>query len=171
MVDQMKMQVPSPGADVFKSSMRNLAGAVCVITTGTGETRTGFTATSVTALSADGPTVMVALNRGSSSWEIVEKARRFCVNVVAEGQENVAHSFSAFNGLKGASRYDGAVWHTMASGGLALDGALASLDCELEDAIIHRSHVILIGLVRSIRTHDDARPLLYWRGEYQHIRR
>lgn len=169
MLDHVRAPNDAPSPELFKSSMRNLAGGVCVITAGTGDGRTGFTATSVTALSADGPTVLVVVNCGSSSWNAVERERRFCVNFVSEGQQAVAQSFSGFNGLKGTRRYDGAAWHQMDCGGLALDGALASLDCELEEAIPHRSHVILIGLVRGIRTCEGIRPLLYWHGSYRHI--
>lgn len=163
-------QSTTPSPALFKSTMRNLAGAVSVITAGSGDERTGFTATSVVSLSADGPTVLVIVNRNSSSWTAVEHFGRFCINFIADGQESVAQAFSGFNGLKGVERYDGADWHQMEHGGFALEGALASLDCELEEAIPHRSHVILVGIVKGIRTYDDAKPLLYWRGSYHHIK-
>lgn len=51
----------------FKTAMRHLAGAVAVITTGAGEARTGFTATSVSSFSMEPPTLIVCLNRTSSS--------------------------------------------------------------------------------------------------------
>ncbi|MUZ66366.1 flavin reductase family protein [Agrobacterium vitis] len=157
-------------AEQFKSAMRHLAGAVCVVTTGEGDLRTGFTATSVTALSADGPTIMTALNRGSSSWPALERGRHFCINVLSVDHQAVAHSFSGFGGVQGAARYEGYQWWQMETGGVALEGALASFDCELEEAIIHRSHAIVIGLVRSIATFDANEPLLYWRGAYRHLR-
>lgn len=52
----------------FKLSMRHLAGAVSVITVGDGRHRTGFTATSVSSLSAELPSVIVSVNPASSSW-------------------------------------------------------------------------------------------------------
>ncbi|NKK69354.1 flavin reductase [Rhizobium leguminosarum bv. viciae] len=157
-------------AEQFKSAMRHLAGAVCVVTTGEGDLRTGFTATSVTALSADGPTIMTALNRGSSSWPALERGRYFCINVLSTDHQAVAQSFSGFGGAQGAERYKGARWWQMETGGMALEGALASFDCELEEAIIHRSHAIVIGLVRTIAMFDANEPLLYWRGAYRHLR-
>ncbi|WP_423065191.1 flavin reductase [Devosia sp. CN2-171] len=41
--------------------MRHLAAAVSVVTTGRGEQRTGFTATSVTSLSREPPALLVCL--------------------------------------------------------------------------------------------------------------
>ena len=51
----------------FKNAMRHLAAAVSVVTTGRGDQRTGFTATSVTSLSMEPPALLVCLNRQSSA--------------------------------------------------------------------------------------------------------
>jgi flavin reductase (DIM6/NTAB) family NADH-FMN oxidoreductase RutF len=56
--------LPTPQeAMAFKGAMRHLAAAVSVVTTGRGEQRTGFTASSVTSLSMDPPALLVCLNR------------------------------------------------------------------------------------------------------------
>jgi flavin reductase (DIM6/NTAB) family NADH-FMN oxidoreductase RutF len=153
----------------FKTCMRKLAGAVSVITVGEGEARTGFTATSVTSLSAEGPTILVTVNLGSSSWPAIETEKRFCVNVLSGEQYHVARSFSGYDGHKGAARYEGASWATMSTGAPVLDDALAAFDCEVEDIVIHRSHAVLIGLVRGVRTNPDAQPLLYWQGAFHEL--
>jgi flavin reductase (DIM6/NTAB) family NADH-FMN oxidoreductase RutF len=168
------MLIPAPeqplveSAD-FKHSMRFLAGAVSVVTLGQGRDRTGFTATSVSSLSADHPSILVSLNRASSSWPILQRYRRFCVNVLADDQQAVADNFAGRGGVKGADRYEGASWETLASGSLGLVGALTVLDCELEEAIERHSHSILIGSVRGMTTRAEAQPLLYWHGGYRHL--
>ena len=63
--------------DLFKDSMRHLAGAVSVITVGRGEDRTGFTATSVSSLSIEPPSILVSLNRSSSSWPVLQRYGTF----------------------------------------------------------------------------------------------
>lgn len=52
----------------FKTVMRQVAGAVSVITAQHADARAGLTATSLTALSAEPPTVLVCINHGASSW-------------------------------------------------------------------------------------------------------
>lgn len=155
--------------DLFKSSMRHLAGAVSVITVGVGDDRTGFTATSVTSLSAEVPTVLVSLNRSSSSWPVLQRHQRFCVNVLAHDQQHVAQSFAGHGGRSGAERYQDAEWLELATGTAALEGALTALDCELDEAVQMHSHAILIGRVRAITIRKEAAPLLYWNGAFRHL--
>lgn len=160
---------PIVDQSAFKLSMRHLAGAVSVITVGEREERTGFTATSVSSLSADQPSVIVSLNRGSSSWPVVERYRRFCVNVLTADQQHIAQSFAGFDGRRGVERYQDAQWYSLSTGTPALKDALTVLDCELETVLNHHSHAILIGRVCAIETRENVEPLLYWRGCYRRL--
>lgn len=165
-------QAPAnPAAEVaqFKTAMRHLAGAVSVITTGRGEQRTGFTATSVSSFSMEPPAMIVCLNRTSSSWAVLREHQGFCINVLAHDQLHIADRFAGRGGAKGVARYEGAQWQELATGALALSNALTVIDCELEEAIERHSHAILIGRVKAVRTRETAEPLLYWHGAYRHI--
>lgn len=160
-----------PEVDVatFRQAMGSLAGAVSVITVGTGQARTGFTATSVSSFSIDPPTVLVSLNRSSSSWPALLEAKSFAVNILAQGQSAVADRFAGRGHIKGNDRYVGWDWSYLGTGTLGLDGAIAVIDCELDEAIERHSHAILLGRVRSVRTAPEQSPLLYWRGGYQQL--
>lgn len=160
---------PHVESAAFKNSMRFLAGAVSVITVGQGHELTGFTATSVSSLSADHPSIIVSLNRSSSSWPAIQRYQSFCVNVLADDQQHVADNFAGRGGVKGPDRYQGADWQKLATGSLGLVNALTVLDCELEEAIERHSHSILIGRVRAITTRAEAQPLLYWHGGYRQL--
>ena len=161
-------QAPA-AATAFKNAMRHLAGAVSVITTGRGEQRTGFTATSVSSFSMDPPAMIVCLNRTSSSWPVLQQHQSFCINVLAHDQLHVADRFAGRGGAKGVARYEGAHWQELSTGALALSEALTVIDCELDEAIERHSHAILIGRVKAIQTRETAEPLLYWHGAYRHI--
>jgi flavin reductase (DIM6/NTAB) family NADH-FMN oxidoreductase RutF len=168
-MDTVMMDRTVVDQSAFKLSMRQLAGAVSVVTVGEREERTGFTATSVSSLSADVPSVIVSVNRTSSSWPVVEQYRRFCVNVLAADQQHVAQSFAGFGGRKGIDRYADAQWYCLATGTAALKDALTVLDCELEAVFNHHSHAVLIGRICAIATREDVEPLLYWRGGYRRL--
>ncbi|TBC61041.1 flavin reductase (plasmid) [Rhizobium leguminosarum] len=146
----------------FKFSMRHLAGAVSVITVGDGQDRTGFTATSVSSLSAELPSVIVSVNRASSSWPALQRYGCFCVNVLAADQQQVAQAFAGLDGRKGAERYRDAGWYRLETGA-------AVLDCKLETAFYYNSHAILVGHVCAIEIRQDIGPLLYWRGGYHQL--
>jgi flavin reductase (DIM6/NTAB) family NADH-FMN oxidoreductase RutF len=155
----------SIGEPTLKDAMRQLAGGVCVITAGVGEERTGLTATSAASLSVSPPTMIVCVNRDASALPIMQLRRHFCVNVLGARHRDVADRFAGRGGVKGVARYAEADWSALATGALALEGALASVDCEIEEFVERHSHVIVIGAVKALRVRP-GQPLIYGQGEY-----
>ena len=150
----------------FRLAMRELAGHVSVIATGEGADRTGFTATSVSSFSAEPPTLLVCLNRTSSSFPVLARCAAFTVNVLHAGQQAVAERFSGVGGLKGVARYEGAEWTTLSSGAPALAGAAAVFDCVLDELIERHTHAIVIGRVVAVAVEPGRSALLYRHGRY-----
>jgi len=150
----------------FRSAMRHLAGGVSVITVGRGKDITGMTVTSVSSLSVDPPTLIVSINRGSSSWPLLARHGFFGVNILTADQIDIAERFTGKDGLKGADRFVGAPWTAGLSGVPLLAGALAAIECEAEDILERHSHAIVIGRVLGIRTSGRTAALAYWQGQY-----
>jgi flavin reductase (DIM6/NTAB) family NADH-FMN oxidoreductase RutF len=150
----------------FRSAMRHLAGGVSVITVGRGTDITGMTVTSVSSLSVDPPTLIASINRGSSSWPLLKTRGFFGVNILNADQLDVAERFSGKDGLKGAARFAGAEWITLASAVPLLAGALAAIDCEVEDIVERHSHAIVIGRVLDMQLSPRGAALAYWQGQY-----
>jgi flavin reductase (DIM6/NTAB) family NADH-FMN oxidoreductase RutF len=150
----------------FRSAMRQLAGAVSVITTGRGDDISGMTVSSVTSLSAEPPSLLVCINRNASSWPLLERTGAFAVNVLHAGQQEVAERFTGKGGLTGRARFAGAAWTTLGTGVPVLDGALAALDCTVEEVIERHSHAIVIGRVVATRQAAAEAALTYWQGAY-----
>ena len=146
-------------------AMRQMAGGVCVITAGLGEERTGLTATSAVSLSIAPPTMIVCVTRNASAYPIIALRRHFCVNVLGSRHRAIADCFAGRGGVKGAARYAEANWSPLATGALALDDALASIDCEVDEFIERHSHVIVIGSVRALAVRP-GRALIYAEGQY-----
>jgi flavin reductase (DIM6/NTAB) family NADH-FMN oxidoreductase RutF len=163
------IQAVSENAADFRTAFRHLAGGVSVITFGQGEDRSGLTATSVSSLSADPPSVLFAVNQGSSSFPLLRRHRNFGVNFLNATQKQVADRFAGRQGEKGPERYAGAEWTSSFAGAPLLVGALASLDCEVEEMIERHSHSIIIGRVRAVKLGSDDAALLYWRGDYERL--
>jgi flavin reductase (DIM6/NTAB) family NADH-FMN oxidoreductase RutF len=155
----------------FRSAMRQLAGGVSVITVGRGEDVSGMTVTSVASLAVDPPSLVVSINRGSSSWPLLERYRSFGVNIVKADQLPIAERFDGRNGVKGAARFAGAQWIKLASGVPLLKGALAAIDCEVEDVVERHSHALVIGRVLDLELSEPAAALAYWQGQYVELDR
>ena len=160
---QIDRDVPSAE---FRGAMRALAGGVSVITVGRGKDISGMTVTSVSSLSVEPPTLIVSVNRQSSSWPLLQRFGAFGVNILTADQLDVAERFAGKDGLKGAARFAGAQWVTRATGVPLLVGGLAAIDCEVEEVIERHSHAIVIGRVRDVITAAPTTALTYWDGQY-----
>ena len=150
----------------FRSAMRHLAGAVCVITAGRGEEITGMTVTSLTSLAIEPPSLIVSINRSTSSWPLLKRYGFFGANILSSDQVNIAERFAGKSGLKGAERFAGAMWEARLSGVPLLANALAAIECEIEDVIERHSHAIIIGRVLQLELSARTAALAYWRGKY-----
>lgn len=158
--------LPAPSADgtLLRQAMRRLVGGVVVVTAGIGEDRVGLTATSAVSLSVDPPTMLVCVNRASSTWPVIARRRHFCVSILGAGQQAIAERFAGIGGVRGAARYLGADWTIMESGASGLTEAQAIVDCTLDEVIERHSHAILLGAVREVRLSESERPALTYGG-------
>ena len=155
----------------FRSAMRQLTGGVSVITAGRGKDISGMTVTSVSSLAVDPPALIVSVNRAASSLPLLKRNGFFGVNILTSDQLDIAERFTGKDGLKGADRFTGAEWMTRASGVPLLVGALAAIDCEVEETIERHSHAIIIGRVLDVEVSARSAALAYWHGQYVAIDR
>ena len=162
---------PSAAVGLLRTAMRRSAGAVSIITAGTGPERTGMTVTSALSLSMAPPTMMVAVDRGASTWPILEAAGSFAVNIPSATQIHVAERFAGRDGAKGAARYAGSDWFRLGSGSFGLVGALAVIDCRIEEIIERHSHAIVLGAVLDVHLGSEpaAESLVYAAGAFGRV--
>lgn len=152
--------------DLFKLGMRRLAAGVSLITTRDVDGRPhGMIATSVTSVTLTPPSLLTCINKNVSSHDALAQAGHFCVNLLAEGDDEVAMRFSSskFRDV----RFAEGVWSELETGSPVLEGAIASFDCRITNAIEASSHTIFIGEVVAVRLRDQATaPLLYLDGAF-----
>ncbi|MDX6657419.1 MAG: 3-hydroxy-9,10-secoandrosta,3,5(10)-triene-9,17-dione monooxygenase reductase component [Solirubrobacteraceae bacterium] len=123
---------------------------------------TGLTTNAVTSLSLDPLLLLVCFDNGSRTLPAVREARRFAVNVLRAGQQDLAAVFAS---KRVAREKFEAVTHTVAHGVPVLDDALAWVACDLTDLLPGGDHTIGIGAV----THGggaEGEPLVFYRGRY-----
>ncbi len=65
-----------------------------------------MTVTSLSSFATDPPSVVVSINRQSSSWPLIKRHGAFGVNILASDQVDTAIRFSGQGGLKGAARFE-----------------------------------------------------------------
>lgn len=153
-------------AQSYREIMRHQAGAVTVIAAGAAGGRAGLTATAVCSLSDDPPTLLACVNRKAGAHPVIETERVFSINLLAADQQAIADCFSGRTGIKGEARFGVGTWRTARTGAPILAGALASLECRIEEQHSFSTHTIFIGRVVDAIVVAHAAPLLYFRGDY-----
>ena len=151
----------------FKSAMKNLAAGVTLITSVSNAQRGGMTATAVCSLSAAPAQLVVCVNRHNSTHQMIMESRKFCVNVLAADQSEVAQRFS--NHLARTERFEYGQWSMLKTGSPVLMDALVAFDCELGEAIESGTHSIFVGRVVDVHALEQSSPLLYYRSGYAGI--
>lgn len=147
----------------FRNAMRRFASTVSIISVQSGSERHGTTATAVTSVSLDPPSLLVCINQDSRLHEFLRKEERFCVNVLQVGNLPVSRAFSS--AISSVERFAHGDWQ--ADHGIPyLADAQANLFCVREVEVPYGSHTIFIGRVFDARVRNDIRPLLYRNGGY-----
>jgi flavin reductase (DIM6/NTAB) family NADH-FMN oxidoreductase RutF len=148
----------------FRDAMRRLAATVSIITVTNGDERHGSTATAVTSLSMDPPSLLVCMNRDSRLHGYLTREDRFCVNVLHVENEDMSRLFAS--PLSSSERFAKGDWLADKVHGVYLANAQANLFCRKEQTVDYGSHTIFIGRVVAVINRDDIAPLLYRNGGY-----
>ena len=148
----------------FKLGMRSLAGAVSIITCRHEGQIYGMTATAVCSASADPPTVLVCVNRNTTTHNAIAEAGVFCVNVLRHEDQELSGVFSGTQ--KGESRFLPERWSRLATGSPVLLNSLVSFDCRIANKLVHGTHTIFLGELEQLQIGRKGKPLLYSDGQY-----
>jgi flavin reductase (DIM6/NTAB) family NADH-FMN oxidoreductase RutF len=172
-----RLEAKAPPAHVLREAtdgavrdaMRQLAGGVSVVTSGSGQERAGVTVTSIASLSADPPTLLVCVDRASSSYRAILSHGRFAVNVLAADQREIADRFAGGSELKGEDRFREGRWLALPGGAPYLADSVGVFDCEADERIERHTHAIVIGRIRRVLIGDGSGALVRWRGAYDQV--
>jgi flavin reductase (DIM6/NTAB) family NADH-FMN oxidoreductase RutF len=157
-----------PGADdLLRSVFRRHAAGVAVITARGAAGPVGFTATSLTSVSARPPLVSFGIGTGSSSWPAVSEADHVGVHLLGEHQQDLAATFAR----SGADRFAApTAWREGPEGVPVLDGVLAWLVCRVVGRVPAGDHRIVLAETLLGDPTGAGSPLLYHQGRYNGLR-
>ncbi|WP_213451287.1 flavin reductase [Rhizomonospora bruguierae] len=145
----------------FRHVVSHLASGVTVLTARDGESVYGMTASSVTSLSVDPPMMLACVNRAVPTAGGISRSGSFGVNVLGEGQGDIAEQFAT----RSRNKFRGIQVRAGELGMPLILDALAYLECEVVEEIAGGTHVIFIGQVRSASARV-GHPLTYYRGDF-----
>jgi 3-hydroxy-9,10-secoandrosta-1,3,5(10)-triene-9,17-dione monooxygenase reductase component len=145
----------------FRRVLGHFPTGVTVITADPpGHSPVGITIGSFTSVSLDPPLVGFLPQKNSQSWPHIERSGSFCVNVLGEAQGDLCWKFTKMND----ELYDDVDWRKAPSGSPILAGAIAWIDCDIEQVVDAGDHWFVLGRVRHLDATDGA-PLLFFKGK------
>jgi flavin reductase (DIM6/NTAB) family NADH-FMN oxidoreductase RutF len=147
--------------------LRRLGKPVAVITCWDGERRWAKTATAVSELSMDPPSLLICIDRQAGVYAPITAGANFCVNILHADQ--LAISERCGGQERGEGRFREGRWDSAACGTPYLRGCEASLVCEYQTHMDHGTSAIVIGAVTEVQIGaGEVDPLIYVDGHYAH---
>jgi flavin reductase (DIM6/NTAB) family NADH-FMN oxidoreductase RutF len=153
--------------ELFRQAFRRWATTVVIVTYRDDLGRpVGMTATSMSSLSVDPPSLLVCVNRETRAHPVLLRRGAFGVDVLSIGQRPIADHCS----VAGQDKVLRDTWlgaDDQEGGSPRLADSLAHLDCTMDRSFEVFSHTIMIGLIQAVWLNPhDAPPLLYHGGSY-----
>jgi flavin reductase (DIM6/NTAB) family NADH-FMN oxidoreductase RutF len=138
-------------------------GVAVVTTTDLSGRPHGFTCSALCSVTVTPPTLLVCANLHGASLAALLERGLFAVNLLAESAIPTAVRFSSAS----IERFAGLPWLPGPATGMPLlrDDVCGAAECEVGGAIPVGDHMIVLGSVRAVRSHQDI-PLVYGRRCY-----
>jgi len=156
------------GVHGFREALQALPRSVSVITFGDPE-RSGLTATSVSFLSREPPTLLVSVDQSAPLSKEFLRGRSFGVSVLAAGHGALAEKYSGGALVTDCDSRPGNTWAPSESGVPLLADAVVAFDCERDEVMECHGHAIVVGRVRGVHVPRGSSALVYWRGTFNQL--
>jgi flavin reductase len=150
----------------FRLAMRRLAGGVSIISGAGPDGPLGVTATAVTSLTADPPSILCCLNRSLELEAAVKETSRFGVNMLRADHHDLAMRFAGMAGVRGSAKFEQGNWTILPSDVPALFDSLVTFDCRVDDIVEVGTHSVFVGLITEAHFGESGDPLVYCNGAF-----
>ncbi|MFP5364001.1 MAG: flavin reductase family protein [Thermoleophilia bacterium] len=157
-------------ARAFRDTIGRFPTGVAIVTASGPDGPAGMTTNAVTSLSLDPLLLIVCFELRSRTLEVVRASRRFGVNVLRAGDEELAAVFASKR--VGPQKFEALTAHNWSEvhGVPVLDRALAWVACEVRELLPGGDHEIGVGAVVGTGAEQEGDPLVFHRGAYTTVR-
>ncbi len=159
---------PELTPDTFRKACGHWTTGVAIVTTIDVDGKPyGLTMNAVTSLSLTPPLFLICVDNRSDTLEPLRRSGVFCINVLAQGQQDLCMAFAK----KGENKFDKIPYASAATGAPILAGHLMAMDCEVTQMFEGGDHKIFVGEVKTISLNEDpdSEPLIYYRGSFANV--
>ena len=156
-----------PLSDALKTAMRHLPSGVAIVTTRHPETGlpSGLAASSIISVSMEPPSMLVAINRSSSSHEAVARAGQFCINLLKQDHQDLVMQFSS--PARREERFTGDAWDVRHELDFLSD--TTALFCRTSHTMKVGTHELFVGEVFDIALCSERDPMGWMNGGFHDV--
>jgi len=152
--------------DEFRRALGHFASGVTVVTARRADGQPcGITVSAFSSLSLEPPLVLICIDKRASLHSEMHEGVNFVVNILAEDQEVISRRFASKDE---GDRFSGMGYTDGATGCPLLHGALAHIECRVQNLYEGGDHTIVVGEVESSQI-AEGKPLAYFRGGYAQL--
>ena len=147
----------------FLIAMRSLAASVSVISARDAIGKTyAMTASSVTSLSIDPPSILVCVNIDACIHDTLVKDVSLCINILQKNQQEISNLCSSKD-LE-SQRFENDFWDL--SDTPFLKDAQANIFCKIDQTHPYHSHTIVLAKALKAQSLGEFNTLMYGDGRY-----
>lgn len=163
------MNQKSPvNSDQLRQAMRAWASGVTVVTASHAGEQHGMTVSSFTSVALEPPLIIIALQNGSRTHELVSQSKAFAVTILAEDQQELSDRFAGQMPDE-EERLAGIETETLVSGAPFIKSGLAYLDCRVTQAVPIGTNTLFLAEVVAARSKGEGQPLVYHDRQYHKL--
>ncbi|MFD9038970.1 MULTISPECIES: flavin reductase family protein [Streptomyces] len=150
-----------PDLGVMKLVNRQFVTGVTVVTAMDGETPRGLAVNAFSSISLDPPTVMVCVQRTSSTHDCLFAADHLAINILSTDQLDVVATFAG----KGDDKFRDVAWESGPFGSPLLARSSAQMEVEIRERLQASTHTVFIGRVVHAAVAGNH-PMVYSAGKF-----
>lgn len=147
--------------ELMKQVNRRFITGVTVVTAMDGDLPKGLAVNAFASISLDPPTVMVCVQRTSSTYECLFRASHLAVNIMSTEQLDVVTRFAS----KVTDKFSGLDWEPGSFGSPLIDGSSARMEVEIRERLQASTHTIFVCRVVDAAVTDRI-PMVYSAGGF-----
>ena len=150
-----------PDLDTMKQVNRQFITGVTVVTTMDDEKPRGLAVNAFSSVSLDPPTVMVAVQRTSSTHDCLFRATHLAINILSTNQLDVVGVFAT----KADDKFAGLDWEPGPFGSPLIKRSGAQMEVEIRERLQASTHTLFVCRVVHA-TVSDRHPMVYSTGKF-----
>ncbi len=155
----MSLTPTQPDLNLMKQVNRQFVSGVTVVTAMDGEKPRGLAVNAFSSVSLDPPTVMVAVQRTSSTHDCLFRATHLAINILSTEQLDVVKIFAT----KSDDKFAGLDWAPGPFGSPLFARSSAQMEVEIRERLQASTHTLFVCRVLHA-TVSDRHPMVYSGG-------